>query len=721
MGRTIAERLSEAAERSFVGRDAELGLLSEAIAADEPPFLVAYVHGPGGIGKSRLLQAAVRGAGPGVRAIALDCARIEPTSRGFLAALGGAIGIEAATPERVAGELGERVVLALDTYEAFGLMDTWLRQAFLPVLPETAVTLIASRTPPSPDWLTSPGWEGLFRQIELGSLEPEESRRMLATRGLSDDQAERVNRFARGHPLALELAAAALRTQPDLDIAAGPSPRVLQELTRAFLDGLAPEVSEAVEAASTLRVVTRPALEALLGPERGRAAFEELRELPFTQPTEHGLAMHDVVRDTVAADLAGRDPERELRYRRRAWRFLSSESQTTAGLNLWHQTADLLFQVRNPVIRGAFFPVGASELTVAPAAAADAGEVAQLAALTEPDGAARLLGRWWRAMPGAFHVARDAAGALAGFYLLFEPGDADAALLADDPVTAAWSEHMRRVPVAEGERVLFLRRWLGREAGETPAAGVAACFLDAKRAYMELRPHLRRLYTTVRDPEGFAYGAFRMFPLPETDAEVDGAAYHTLLIDFGEGSVDAWLTELVCVELGAEDDAGTTLPEGTVTIMFADIADSTALTERLGDEPFRAQARALDASLRALIGETGGAVVEGKLLGDGLLAVFSSARQAIDCAARSAAACGPSGLALHVGLHAGDVIREGGNVFGGAVNIAARVAGVAAPGEVLVSETVRSLARTSASVAFDDRGEHRLKGVDDTLRLYGVR
>ncbi len=272
-------------------------------------------------------------------------------------------------------------------------------------------------------------------------------------------------------------------------------------------------------------------------------------------------------------------------------------------------------------------------------------------------------------------------------------------------MTAAWSEHMRRVPLAEGERVLFLRRWLGREAGETPAAGVAACFLDAKRAYMELRPDLRRLYTTVRDPEGFEYGAFRMFPLPETDAEVGGAAYHTLFIDFGEGSVNAWLTALVGVELGGEEDADATLPEGTVTIMFADIADSTALTERLGDEPFRAQARALDASLRALIGETGGAVVEGKLLGDGLLAVFSSARQAIDCAARSAAACGPSGLALHVGLHAGDVIREGGNVFGGAVNIAARVAAAAAPGEVLVSETVRSLARTSASAAFDDRGQ----------------
>jgi adenylate cyclase len=74
-----------------------------------------------------------------------------------------------------------------------------------------------------------------------------------------------------------------------------------------------------------------------------------------------------------------------------------------------------------------------------------------------------------------------------------------------------------------------------------------------------------------------------------------------------------------------------------------------------------------------------------------------------------------------VGLHAGDVIREQDNVFGGAVNIAARVSALSAPGEVLVSDVVRALARTSAGVAFEDRGEHALKGVADPHRLYAVR
>jgi class 3 adenylate cyclase len=171
---------------------------------------------------------------------------------------------------------------------------------------------------------------------------------------------------------------------------------------------------------------------------------------------------------------------------------------------------------------------------------------------------------------------------------------------------------------------------------------------------------------------------------------------------------------------GEEAVAGPELPEGMAVLLFADIAESTALTEQLGDSAFRAKARELDSSLRSVIRDCVGTPVEGKVLGDGVLAVFTSARQAIDCALRCRAASQPLGLQLHLGIHAGDVIREGNNVFGGAVNIAARIAAASKPGEVLVSDTVRSLARTSAGVRFEDRGEHALKGVGEPQRLFAV-
>jgi class 3 adenylate cyclase len=176
---------------------------------------------------------------------------------------------------------------------------------------------------------------------------------------------------------------------------------------------------------------------------------------------------------------------------------------------------------------------------------------------------------------------------------------------------------------------------------------------------------------------------------------------------------------LADIELPLQAEASS-LPSGTAIILFADIVDSTALTERMGDTAFREKARELDKALRTVIRDNGGTPIEGKLLGDGVLAVFTSARQAIEAALRCGLAGDEGGLPLHLGIHAGDVIREGDNVYGGAVNIASRISGLSAPGEVLVSETVRSLARTSAGVSFEDRGEQALKGVGEPVRVWAV-
>ena len=209
--RTISERLAEAAKSTFVGRKTERSLISNAVESAELPFMVAFMHGPGGIGKSRLIRAALSDSGPEVRSYIMDCREIEPTPQGFLITLGAHLEVQESEPDLATvahclSEQNQRSVLALDTYETFGLMDTWLRQEFLPSLSENVFTIIAGREAPNSAWLTTPGWSELFREIKLGELSKEAAQKMLTARGLTASQIEKIKKFAHGFPLALEMA-----------------------------------------------------------------------------------------------------------------------------------------------------------------------------------------------------------------------------------------------------------------------------------------------------------------------------------------------------------------------------------------------------------------------------------------------------------------------------------------------------------------------------------
>jgi len=134
--RRIGDLLAQRSVESFVGREEELDLLLQCLQEDGPP--VVHVHGIGGIGKSSLLEAfASQARAQGTTVLSLDCRSIEPTEAGFLQELGAMVGGNPFTVEEAASRLnslGSRVILTLDTYEVFRLMDTWLRQVFIPAL-----------------------------------------------------------------------------------------------------------------------------------------------------------------------------------------------------------------------------------------------------------------------------------------------------------------------------------------------------------------------------------------------------------------------------------------------------------------------------------------------------------------------------------------------------------------------------------------------------------
>jgi DNA-binding CsgD family transcriptional regulator len=560
MTRTVGDRMVESAGRGWVGREREFGALVAAAAAEEPPFLVAFVHGPGGIGKSHLVRRLLDNLPAPARGVYLDGRDVEPTPRGLRGALGRALKLPQADPDvaALARALAPRpAVLVIDTYEVLGLLDAWLRTQFLPALPATTLTVLAGRDRPAIAWHTTAGWQGLVAEFPLTALSEQEAGQLLRLRGLDGRPARWAGEFAHGHPLALELAAAAVRADPKCAYAASVASVGLLE---AFLGKLPAETVTLVEAASTVRRITEPILDALLDRSSGRGAFDVLRALPFTEQTGEGLLLHDVVRDTVGHDLSMRDPDRRRAYRRRAVRHLT-EHQHDATADPWLHTADLMFLIENPVLRDSCFPSARPDHCVEPAAPRDRATVSDIVARHESSAAATLLERWWDCHSETFSVARDPDGVAAAFVQIAELDKLDPQLLADDPVAGVWRSHLRDHLPAADDRVLVMRRWLGRESGELRSPAVSACWLDVKRVYMQLRPRLRRIYSVVVDLPRLAPIFLPLGFAPTGDpVMIDGTAHQAIWLDFGPGSVDGWLAGLI----GAETAQPATSPHGSV-------------------------------------------------------------------------------------------------------------------------------------------------------------
>ena len=164
-------------------------------------------------------------------------------------------------------------------------------------------------------------------------------------------------------------------------------------------------------------------------------------------------------------------------------------------------------------------------------------------------------------------------------------------------------------------------------------------------------------------------------------------------------------------------------PDGTVTILFSDIEDSTLMTERLGDERWLEVLRAHNALFRRRLREHGG--FEVKSQGDGFMLVFRDPERALACAVdiqrdlESGEVDDEERVRVRMGLHTGQAIREEGDIFGRSVILAARIAAQARGGEILVSAPLREAAGGSGNgFAFDEGRELELKGLAGRHRVF---
>jgi class 3 adenylate cyclase len=165
-------------------------------------------------------------------------------------------------------------------------------------------------------------------------------------------------------------------------------------------------------------------------------------------------------------------------------------------------------------------------------------------------------------------------------------------------------------------------------------------------------------------------------------------------------------------------------PDGTVTLLFSDIEGSTAKTEALGDQRWMEVLREHNAIVREQLAAHEGFEVKSE--GDGFMLAFQSARKALQCAIgmqRAFAERDESAdqeIRVRMGLHTGEVIKEGNDFFGKHVNLAARIAGQAQGGEILVSALLKELTASGGDITFEDGREVELKGLSGMQQVYRV-
>jgi class 3 adenylate cyclase len=266
---------------------------------------------------------------------------------------------------------------------------------------------------------------------------------------------------------------------------------------------------------------------------------------------------------------------------------------------------------------------------------------------------------------------------------------------ADDPEFVDWYVRHMRHSLSPGAAVAFMRASMGTDVRDIlPVVRVPTLVLAAPAR----RERAEYVSSRIRDSE--------LVVLPSVEG-----LFTWLAADAHERAMAE--TERFLARVGRAVPPQRVL----ATVLFTDIVGSTDRAAQLGDRGWRELLEQHHAVVRRRLAEFRGDELD--TAGDGFLAAFDGPGRAIECALAVQSEMPALGLEIRAGLHTGECERLDGKLAGIAVAVGARIASIAAPGEVLVSGTVQDLVAGSP-LAFEDRGLHELKGVPGAWRLAAV-
>ncbi|MFY1635584.1 ATP-binding protein [Solwaraspora sp. WMMB335] len=540
--------MSVARDEAFVGRHAELVAFQASLAGAPGAHPVWYVHGPGGIGKSMLLRRfAVEARAARRIVVQVDSAGIDPSPAGFTAAAYAALS-------------GVPAVLLVDTFERCQGLEGWLRDRFLPQIPDAVVVVVAGRRPPDREWAADLGWSDVLRVVAVEDLPPDAATELLRRRGVVPELWDAVLRFAGGHPLALNLAAAVAVG----DHAAAtwtPTPDVVATLLHQLVGEVpSPLHRLALETCSHALTTNEDLLRAVVG---GPAAelFAWLRQLPFVEADSDGVVPHDAVRSVLDTDLRWRDPHGYRMMHARVAAHLLDRARAASGDAVLPTVRSLYHILQDSAVMAPFaLRRGSGAVYPDQARPDDHTELRSLA--RQADSGDELVGFWLERQPEAFDVYRwSRDGAIAGFQVTLRLTGPDAREVAADPVVAAAWAYVAAAPPRSGEHILLTR------FGYPPA--------DQRRSAVRDLMHIRTLQWWIRS-QRLAWSFLTLAEEAVGIAEfidhrpirprpiIDGRPYDLYGHDWRAVPVDLWARRVTAWPLAGPATPDATAPERTV-------------------------------------------------------------------------------------------------------------------------------------------------------------
>ena len=548
MSPRLSDRISAARRHRFIGRVAEQALFESAISADDLPFNVLHVYGPGGVGKTSLLrQFAEISQSHGAAAYSIDARNTEPAPDSFLAALSMAMGSNPAeSPADVLAQRKARAVILVDTFEKLSPLEDWLRDGFLPRLPESVLVVLAGRNPLSSTWRADPGWQPFLRSVALRNLSPEEGRSYLKQRNLPADELQSVLDFTHSYPLALSLVADMYDQRPDFRFMPAAAPDVIKMLLEQFLQRVpGPAHRAALEACALVRVMTESLLAEMLNMPEPNDLFDWLRSLSFIETRPGGLFPHDLARDALVVDLRWRNPEWYGEMHRRARAHYTQRLQSTNGPEQQLALFDLVFLHRdNPMVRPFFEWQTSGRMLPDMLRDADGSVLLDMVSRLEGPQSAHLAAQLFEQQPENVIVFRDGEGQATGFLTLINLNRLNAADREQDQAfVSAWRYlRQRRAPLRAGESATYFRFWMADDTYQGVSPTQSLIFINMVRHYLTT-PGLAFTFIPCADPdfwtEVFAYADLAR--LPDADFEIDGRRFGVYGHDWRATPPAAWL------------------------------------------------------------------------------------------------------------------------------------------------------------------------------------